>query len=356
MDNWENRLLCFIIIFHLSTAAFSQIENERSISFFNHLYDFEFAKADSLISTIDSTEESSTFNFLKVHYLRWYHLPIHKQNPSILDLYNTHLTASEYNEKSRATDYTQINSALLRAEFNYNQGNYYKSFQNGSKVYDVVKDNLEVEPQQIELKFLVSLYHYYYQYYKNENPVFGTMMWFFKEGNKETGLKWLEEVVEQESIVNTEALIYLSHIYLRLENKPQKAYNYAEKLYDRFPNNLKFYELLIESSLANKIENDLLPGLIDELKNSEKSYFKKYGVCYNAVFSAKFGNQNQDEKILLLKNALTYIQKKGGGNHLSSLLYQSLYALTGDAEYLKQKNKIESYKYVLTGYPEEHSN
>lgn len=356
MDNWVRRLLLIFLIFHLSINGFSQIQNEKSIPFFNYLYNFEFAKADSLISTIDSTKELSTFSFFKVHYMRWYHLPIHNQEDSILNLYQDYLITSEGFENFDTLNYFQINSALLSAEYNYNQGNYYKAFQNGADVYDLVKDNLETEPEQIEIKFLASLYHYYYHYYKAENSAFGAMMWFFKEGDKEKGLKWLEEVANEESIVRTEALIYLSHIYLRLENNPDKAYLYAEKLHQLFPDNLKFYELIIECSLAKNRDDELIFELIQKLAISDKIYFKKYGACYKAVFKSKFGNQSQNEKFQMMEDALNFLKNSGGGNHLSSLLYYNLYELTEGKKYLEQKNKHEVYKYLLTGYLKEYNN
>ncbi|MFM7859247.1 MAG: tetratricopeptide repeat protein, partial [Flammeovirgaceae bacterium] len=50
----------------------------------------------------------------------------------------------------------------------------------------------------------------------------------------------------------TEALIYLAHIYLRLENRPFDALAYSKKLIDRYPKNSKFAELYIENLIAVK--------------------------------------------------------------------------------------------------------
>jgi hypothetical protein len=338
----------FFVFIQYSIVVLSQIDNKDNQQFFNHLYNFEFSKSDSLLSNIDSLQKPNQYNFLKSHFMRWYYLPIHEQDDKILSQYNQYLEASGNGDA--VLDYMFVNSALLKAEFNYNQGNYYRAYQNGSKVYELVKNNLEEVPEKEEFMFLSALYHYYYQYYKNENPIYGGMMWFFKEGNKETGLKWLKIVAEGENIAKAEALIYLSHIYLRLENNVDSAFKYAEKLHQLYPDNLKFFEVYIESAISNKISNELVRFLIQELENSNKIYFQKYGLCYKAIFRTLNQNYDKNENIIELKNALSFIEQNGGGNHLSSLIYNSLYHLTGEEEYLKQKKKHEVYQFTLTGY------
>ncbi|WKV12554.1 hypothetical protein [Marivirga harenae] len=348
------RCILFFVFIQYSFVALSQIGNKGNQQFFKHLYNFEFYKADSLLSNLDSIQDASQYNFLKSHFMRWYYLPIHEQDDKILSLYNQYLeaTTNEDNE----LNYLFVNSALLKAEFNYNQGNYYKAYHNGSKVYELVKLNLEKAPDKEELMFLSALYHYYYQYYKNENPIYGSMMWLFKEGNKQTGLEWLKIVAGGESIAKTEALIYLSHIYLRLENNLDSAFKYAEILHQMYPENLKFYEVYLESAISNNLNNESVQLLIQELQNSRKIYFQKYGICYKAIQRANRNDKNKRERILDLKNALSFIERNGGGNHLSSLIYYSLHQLTGEEEYLRQKNKYEVYQFALTGYLKSESN
>ncbi|SMG46255.1 hypothetical protein SAMN05661096_03254 [Marivirga sericea] len=345
--------LSIFLIFTLQLPSFSQINHSEDQQFFNYLYNFQFFEASKVISNIDSTEESGRYNFLKSHYMRWYYLPMHQQEEDILNAYNEYLEATDVENDKKGLNHLYVNSALLKAEFNYNQGNYYKAFQQGAKVYNIVKNNLEEQPEQQELLFLSGLYHYFYHYYRSENPLYEPMMWFFKEGNKVVGLRWLQEVAKGESIAKTEALIYLSHINLRLENKPDSAYKYARMLHRLYPNNLKFYELLIESNLAKNKESELVAELIQELIAADKIYFKKYGITYNAVEKSKFGEGIRSEKIKIVKKALDYIRNNDGGQHLSSLLYYTLFELTGDKEYLNLKKDFENYNYVLTGYPVE---
>jgi hypothetical protein len=350
-----NKLYIFITFLTLCiNPLFSQINNQTNQNFFNHLYNFEFCKADSLLSKVDSLQKPSQYNFLKSHFIRWYYLPIHEQEEDILTLYNKYLEAVE--DETSESDYFFINSSMLKAEFNYNQGHYYKAYQNGSQVYDFIKINLEEPPEKEEVMFLSALYHYYYQYYKTQNPIYGSLMWLFKEGYKEKGLEWLKIVEKGESIAKIESLFYLSHIYLRHENKVDSAFKYAEKLHQLFPENLKFYEIYIESIISKNMDNDMVMKNIQKLINSDKVYFQKYGITYEAIFKSKLDNINLKEKERKLKMALNFIEQNGKGNHLLSLIYNSLYQLTGSAEYLREKNDHEVYQYTLTGYSEKQQN
>jgi hypothetical protein len=108
--------------------------------------------------------------------------------------------------------------------------------------------------------------------------------------------------------------------------------------------------------LAKNIEGEFVLGLIQKLEESEKTYFKKYGVCYSAIYNAKYGDEIPEKKISRLRKALSFIENNNGGNHLSSLLYYNLYRLTNEENFFAQKNKYEAYHYVLTGYLNSESN
>lgn len=348
----------FTLLFLFQFFSFAQSENTKDkllyySGFFKALYNFEFLKADSIIHALDGgLKDPSDQYFLKAHYMRWYYLPIHQQSDEILSQYIQFLEAANNEIDAEEVNYIYINSALLKAEFNYNQGNYYKAFQNGVKVYDLVKNRLESKPDRVELKFLASLYHYYFQYYKSENLVFNPLMWFFKAGNKETGLRWLEEAAQDNSIIGTEALVYLSHIYLRIENKPSNALGFANQLVLKHPKNLKFYELLIEAHLANTIESEESDKLVKLLLAADKVYFQKYGRVYDAIFKSRDVQIELDNRNELLQNTLSFIDENGGGPHLKSLLFAALYKLNGDEVYKKRKQSLEVYRYQLTNYEE----
>ena len=91
----------------------------------------------------------------------------------------------------------------------------------------------------IEFQFGQALYNYYSVWvpenYKSLKPI----MLFFKKGDKQLGIKQLEEVATESFYTRTEAQLFLARIYAE-EKQPQKAFPLSEYLYKNYPNNPYF--------------------------------------------------------------------------------------------------------------------
>ncbi|WNB17595.1 hypothetical protein QYS47_34400 [Marivirga arenosa] len=339
-------IILSLILLCISSSLSAQVSLSKVDSVLKSLYRFDFEGANHQIEAIDSIANPSLFNFLKSHYYRWYMMPIHEQSDQIIERYQDYLSGVEdikHEDLLKDLNYSEINSTLLKAEYHYNKGNYYRAFKYGNDIYEIVSDHLEQEPELSEIKFLSGLYHFYYHYYKEQKPAFFAFSWIFKEGDKDTGLKWLEEVAQEESFVQTEANIYLAHIYLRIEDEPEKARQYVEWLNAQYPNNLKFYELYIETHLALDDFSPELKLMINKLLSSDKVYFQKYGKAYEAVLYAKIEAEETD-KIKAIERAKMFISSFGKANHLMSLLLFQQYLMTGEEDW----KDYRVYEYKLT--------
>lgn len=336
-------IVATVTLFLLSFKSFGQKLESKLNACMQSLYNLNFDRADSIISTLDSAELPSYHNFLKAHYIRWKHLPIHEQDESIIELYGNYLVDDYTKANSVFDSLITINNALLKAEYHYNNKSYYKAFSNGASVYKTISPKIEQPIEAIKTEWLlpVSLYHYYYSYYSETNKVLAGLIWFFKSGKKEKGIYGLKKLANSNSFAQTEAMIYLSQIYLRIENKPDSAFKYASRLIKKHPANLKFYEFYIESSLASNNSTDSLTYLVDKLLASKNTYFNKYGFCYKALI-------NQETTESSIQQTIQSIDNLGGGDHLKSLLYKKAYSLTKKEDYKELLEESREYKYTLT--------
>lgn len=316
-----------------------------AVNILSLVYNNDFIAAQALKNNYckKNTTEAA---LLQAHIIRWKHLPIYLQNEEIVNPYLESLLSIAENEKltSDYKSFIQLNAFLLLAEFYYNRNETMSAVKYGGKAYSLIKPKLEQNNLSDEWLLVVGLYNYFYSYYLNKNLAYHSLLFFFKEGDKPKGLQQLAQASSSNTIVQAEALIYLSHIYLRLENKPDRSLYFASKLTEKFPDNLKFYELFIEASIAgNQVDRKVI-GLIATLKNSDQTYYQKYGITYEALIKSEMEND-----IEVLEDAIDFINNNGGGNHLLSLLYKKLAEKNSSNQLYQEKLEAHRvYNYSLT--------
>ncbi len=107
---------------------------------------------------------------------------------------------------------------------------------NALKYLDECKGKGELSP---ELLFGDGLYNYYAQWIPREYPALKPILVFFPKGNKELGIRQLEEVSNQAFYTRTEARYFLLQIY-SMENQYEKAFELAKYMNKTYPDNPYF--------------------------------------------------------------------------------------------------------------------
>jgi len=338
------RFIVKSILFILS-ISYAEAQQKLIEQTMNCLYNFDFECANSKVSEAATISYNPhIYGFLKANTLRWEHIPIHEAKDEVLENYSKHLeNTGRISFNSSLDSLMYISNALLAAEYHYNNKSYFKAFSSGSSVYKFIEHKIELPNEQVGQDWLlpVSLYNYYYSYYSETNRVLAGLIWFFTDGNKQKGLNGLKQLANTDNFAQTEALIYLSQIYLRIEDKPDSAFKYAQKLFNKHPNNLKFFEFYIEASLAVGHYDKQLSRLVIKLLNADNNYFEKYGLCYEQLL-----NEFATEGALLA--TINKINDLGGGSHLKSLLYKKVYDITKNENYKELVVEHRAYEYELT--------
>ena len=99
------------------------------------------------------------------------------------------------------------------------------------------KQNSELGP---EFLFGDAIYNYYHIWVGENYKFLRPVLKMFPKGNKELGLKQLNEVARNAFYTRVEAQYYLMRIYSTEENQPAKAYPFAQYLAQTFPDNAYF--------------------------------------------------------------------------------------------------------------------
>jgi hypothetical protein len=136
---------------------------------------------------------------------------------------------------------------------------------------DVCREKDYLSP---ELLFGDALYNYFSVWVPENYSSLKPLMWFFRKGDKELGLKQLKEVSYNAFYTRTEAMVWLMRILNSYENDQIRAYQISEYLYQTYPNNPYFHRYYARMLYAR--------GFYPELEKQSKLILTK-------IDSAQFG-------------------------------------------------------------------
>lgn len=117
---------------------------------------------------------------------------------------------------------------------------------NALKYLEICKGRGDLSP---ELPFGDGLYNYYADWIPKEYPLLKSILLFFPKGNKELGIKQLNQVANNAFYTRVEARYFLLQIY-SIENEPQKAYDMAKYMWQTYPDNPYFERYFCRSAFV----------------------------------------------------------------------------------------------------------
>lgn len=182
----------------------------------------------------------------------------------------------------------------LLAEYYADQEYDLRAVGEANKAYGLMKKGFEIVEDYPEFLFTTGLYNYFREKYPEKHPVYKPLLWFFRDGDMQLGLKQLEEACEVSVLSQVEAHVYLSYIYLRYEYKPTKAQEYLGILIEKYPNNFYAKAKYLES-LANPEDFKRAPvEVIYALTQHKNPYYKLAGNVFLGYFEEVVVGNNEN--------------------------------------------------------------
>lgn len=134
---------------------------------------------------------------------------------------------------------------------------------NALKYLEECKGKGELSP---ELLFGDGIYNYYAQWIPREYPALKPILVFFPKGDKELGIRQLEEVATHAFYTRTEARYFLLQIY-SMEDQYNKAYELAKYMNRTYPDNPYFERYYCRTAFV--------AGRVAEAQSSAESILSK---------------------------------------------------------------------------------
>ncbi len=125
------------------------------------------------------------------------------------------------------------------------RGDYVKAAfagKNALKYLEITRGNSDFSP---EILFGDALFNYYAKWIREHYPLLKPLMAFFPEGDKQLGIKQLEETARNAFYSRTEAQYYLMRILYAEEGDLEGSLQVARYLHEQYPNNAYFHRFFV---------------------------------------------------------------------------------------------------------------
>lgn len=119
--------------------------------------------------------------------------------------------------------------------------NWRKAASVGKSALDYLEESRGNHNLSPELVFGDALYNYFSVWVPENYPALKPLLWFFRKGDKQLGLKQLKEVSYNAFYTRTEAMVWLMRILNSYENDQFQALQISEYLAESYPNNPYFH-------------------------------------------------------------------------------------------------------------------
>lgn len=130
-----------------------------------------------------------------------------------------------------------------------NRESWVTSMQIGRKGYEAHQRLLEVAPELPDNLFAEGIQKYYSAYIPETYTFLKAVSWFLPDGDREEGLKALQNAADHAVFARPEANYFLAYIYLNYEEDEEMAKLYFNRLVDNYPSN-GYYRRLYMRTLA----------------------------------------------------------------------------------------------------------
>ena len=174
-----------------------------------------------------------------------------------------------------------------------------KAASEAKKAYDYVMAGFKYMNHNPEFYFSSGLYNYYIIRYPEDHPIVKPVVLFFKDGNREEGLRQMDIASKKGMFTRTESSFYLARIYLKHEQRYDKASSYLGNLVEKYPNNPIFLMKHTEALLLLGKYDEAQP-FIEKLKKRNESFFSLVSHTLEGMYLEKQSRNDQAAQRLYL--------------------------------------------------------
>lgn len=257
----------------------------EAVQALNDLYDFKFERAERQMRWFKQKYTWHPLPYFMMGLSEWWKIMPNTKETKYDDRFLAYMDSSilvAENLYKKHPEYKLEAAFFLAAAHGFKgrlysdeeRKNWRKAAVQGKIALNYLEDCRGKEYLSPELQFGDALYNYFSVWVPENYPSLKPILWFFRKGDKQLGLKQLREVSYNAFYTRTEAMVWYMRIMNNYENDQPKAYQVSEYLFQTYPNNPYFHRYYARMLYSR--------GMYPELEKQSKRIL-------NLIDSAKFG-------------------------------------------------------------------
>lgn len=332
----------------------------------NALYNFEFEKAERGFKVLQYQYPEHPLPYFLMGLSTWWKIAPDVENKRYDDVFVKQMdVVIEKAEKLLKSDPGNKEASFFLAGAYGFQGRLYSERKSWTKATFAGKNalkylNLSKGEEELNPELLLgdALFNYFAVWIPENYPMLKPVVAFFPKGNKQLGLKQLEDVAQNAFYARIEAQYFLFRLYASEEKQPYKALAITDYLHDKFPNNPYFHRsyarhlYTVGRVMEAKEESEVILNRIEENWAGYEANSGRYAAFYIAQYYERAGDRNSAKKFYL--KTLSYGEESE--TQESGYYLYALISLGKMANEDKNKSQAKEYfnkvkKYAKRNHP-----
>ncbi len=326
----------------------------------DYMYDFNFQEAEKSFRWLKYRYPEHPLPYFVLGLSQWWRIMPNVENESYDKTFLAYMDSSltkayqlyRQNPENIEASFFLAGAYGFKGRLYAERHNWGKATFAGNNALKYLRRGKGVNELSPEFLFGDGLYNYYSVWIPQNYPALKPVMAFFKKGDKDLGLRQLDEVSRLAFYTRIEAMYFLMRIYTNEENKPQMAMQVAEVLAKKYPNNPYFhrYHAMVNFSQGRLSKAEQISREILERVEKEQIGYEAVSGRYASYYIgyALYYRNKKDEAKIYLDKAVAYAEATK--SYDSGYFRNALNLLAGIAKERKNDREAKMYYEKIAKY------
>ncbi len=325
------------------------------------IYNYDFSLANQKLLEIENQIPGHPVcSFLEGLKIYWENMPLLSEDPqtdeflkSMEESISIASNMLKKNPNSIEGIFFDLHARAFIAMFWADNGKPSKVIKDIDNLYRRTMQGIDLKNIFNEFFFSSGLYSYYIDAYVDLHPVYKPIAKLFRKGDKENGLKELQQAIDSSTYMAVESLLFMSLLQLNYEKNMIGALEYAAILHNNCPANTYYtgHYLMI---LLYQNEFELAVSVLQKLELNEDDFSEMIRIIMQGFILENYLNNSNDAEENYMKG-IAQADKFGPFTHIyQAIAYAGLSRIYNTREeprlarrYRKKSKALSKYEFIL---------